>query len=90
MVVKNLIAISKAEAQELCKPFVDWITGVSYDNFEYMLLFLLGINNTEESINNFLRSSDNYWLKSLVVNPDLKNDRFIRTKIRDLDRKSVV
>ena len=81
--------LNETDIKELCKPFVDWITGVSYDNFEYMLLFLLGINNTEESINNFLRSSDNYWLKSLVVNPDLKNDRFIRTKIRDLIKNKI-
>lgn len=81
--------LNETDIKELCKPFVDWITGVSYDNFEYMLLFLLGVNNTEESINNFLRSSDNYWLKSLVVNPDLKNDRFIRTKIRDLIKNKI-
>lgn len=81
--------LNETDIKELCKPFVDWITGVSYDNFEYMLLFLLGVNNTEESINNFLRSSDNYWLKSLVVNPDLKNDKFIRTKIRDLIKNKI-
>lgn len=81
--------LNETDIKELCKPFVDWITGVSYDNFEYMLLFLLGVNNTEESINNFLRSSDNYWLKSLVVNPNLKNDKFIRTKIRDLIKNKI-
>lgn len=81
--------LNETDIKELCKPFVDWITGVSYDNFEYMLLFLLGVNNTEESINNFLRSSDNYWLKSLVINPDLKNDKFIRTKIRDLIKNKI-
>lgn len=81
--------LNETDIKELCKPFVDWITGVSYDNFEYMLLFLLGVNNTEESINNFLRSSDNYWLKSLVINPNLKNDKFIRTKIRDLIKNKI-
>lgn len=81
--------LNETDIKELCKPFVDWITGVSYDNFEYMLLFLLGVNNTEESINNFLRSSDNYWLKSLVLNPDLKNDKFIRTKIRSLIKNKI-
>lgn len=81
--------LNETDIKELCKPFVQWITGVSYDNFEYMLLFLLGINNTKESINNFLRSSDNYWLKSLVLNPDLKNDKFIRTKIRSLIKNKI-
>lgn len=81
--------LNETDIKKLCKPFVDWISGVSYDNFEYMLLFLLGVNNTNDSINNFLRSSDNYWLKSLVVNPDLKNDKFIRTKIRGLIKNKI-
>lgn len=81
--------LSESDVKELCKPFVEWINGVSYENFEYMLLFLLGVNNTAESINNFLRSSDNYWLKSLVVCPELKNDTYIRTKIRNLIKNKI-
>ena len=81
--------LNENDIKELCKPFVEWINGVSYDNFEYMLLFLLGVNNTADSIDNFLRSSDNYWLKSLVVNPELKNDKYIRSKIRELIKNKI-
>jgi len=68
----------------LCKQFVDWLCGVSYDNVYYMLLFLLGVNNNEYSIKEYLKSSNNYWIKSLIANPELKNDKYIRTKIREL------
>lgn len=81
--------LNESDIKELCKPFVEWINGVSYDNFEYMLLFLLGVNNTTDSINNFIRSSDNYWLKALVINPELKNDKYIRSKIRELIKKKI-
>ena len=81
--------LNENDIKELCKPFVEWINGVSYNNFEYMLLFLLGVNNTADSIDNFLRSSDNYWLKSLVVNPELKNDKYIRSKIRELIKNKI-
>lgn len=81
--------LNENDIKELCKPFVEWVNGVSYDNFEYMLLFLLGVNNTEASINNFIRSSDNYWLKALVLNPELKNDKYIRSKIRKLIKKKI-
>lgn len=72
------------DIETLCSQFIDWICGVSYDNVPYMLLFLLGTNNNEDKIKHFLRDSDQYWIKSLIVNPELKNDKYIRGKIRDL------
>lgn len=81
--------LSENDIKKMCSQFVDWIQGVSYNNFGYMLLFLLGVNNTDEKIKRFLKSSDNYWVKSLVVNPSLKNDRYIRTKIRDLIKTKI-
>lgn len=76
--------LNQKQIEKLANQFVDWIEGVSYDNHAYMLLFLLGVNNNKSSINKFLQSSDNYWIKSLIVNPELKNDKYIRTKIREL------
>lgn len=81
--------LNENDIKELCRPFVEWISGVSYDNFEYMLLFLLGTNNTAEGVNNFIKSSDNYWLKALVLNPEMKNDKYIRSKIRKLIKKKI-
>ena len=76
--------LSQNDIEKLCSQFVDWIEGVSYNNVPYMLLFLLGVNNDEEKITEFLKSNNNYWIKSLIVNPELKNDKYIRTKIREL------
>lgn len=76
--------LKKNDIEKLSKQFVEWICGVSYDNTYYMLLFLLGINNNEYSIKKYLKNSNNYWIKSLILNPELKNDKYIRTKIREL------
>lgn len=81
--------LKQKDVENLCSQFVDWIEGVSYNNVPYMLLFLLGINNDEEKIREFLRSSQNYWIKSLIVNPELKNDKYIRTKIRELIKTKI-
>ena len=81
--------LNQKQIEKLSSQFVEWIDGVSYDNHAYMLLFLLGVNNTESSIKEFLKSSDNYWIKSLIINPELKNDRYIRTKIRELIRVKI-
>lgn len=81
--------LNEQDIEKLASQFVDWIDGISYDNVPYMLLFLLGVNNDEEKIREYLRSSDNYWIKSLIVNPELKNDKHIRTKIRELIKKKI-
>lgn len=78
----NLDTPEKIEA--ICSQFVDWIEGVSYDKFPYMILFLLGINNTEQSIKQFLNSREGYWLKSLIMCPELKEDKYICNKIQEL------
>lgn len=81
--------LSKDDVEKLAEQFVEWISKVSYDNAYYMLLFLLGVNNTSEKINNFLSSSETYWIKALIANHNIKNDKYIRTKIRELIKKKI-
>ena len=81
--------LSPEDVRGLAEPFVRWIRGVSYDDAAYMLLFLLGVNNTEEKIRSFLSGSDRYWVKALIADPTVKNDKYIRTKIRELIRQKI-
>lgn len=81
--------LNEQEVERLCSQFVDWINGVNYNNLAYTLLFLLGVNNNEEKIKNFIQSGDNYWLKSLVINPEVKNDKYIRGKIYNLIKTKI-
>ena len=69
--------------KDVCKTTVDYIQGVSYDNIYYTLLFLMGENLDEGGVENFLKMSDNYWLKSMVLNHNLLNDKYSKEKIRD-------
>lgn len=69
--------------QDVCKETVNYIQGVSYDNIYYTLLFLLGENLTSDGIERFMESSDNYWLKCLILNHNLFNDKYSKEKIRD-------
>lgn len=81
--------LTQNDIEKLASQFVEWVNGVSYDNVYYMLLFLLGVNNDENKIKGFLSGSDSYWIKSLVLNHNLKNDKYIRTKIRELIKKKI-
>lgn len=81
--------LHKRDIEELCSTFIEWLSKVSYQDRYYMLLFLLGVNNTEEKIQRFIKSSNEYWIKALVLNDDIKNDKYIRTKIRKLIKKKI-
>lgn len=81
--------LNKEDIEKLAEQFVEWITKVSYDDAYYMLLFLLGVNNDTDKINNFLSSSEVYWIKALIANNNVKNDKYIRTKVRELIKKKI-
>ena len=70
--------------EDLCQDTVDYVQGVSYDNIYYSLLFMMGENGNLESIDRFMESSDNYWLKTLILNHNLLNDKYSKEKIRDM------
>lgn len=76
--------IPKEEIPELCKDTVDYIKGVSYDNVYYSLLFMLGETAHYDDLSSFMQNSDNYWLKSLILNHNLLNDKYTKEKIRDM------
>jgi hypothetical protein len=72
------------DIEKVCQKFVNWIDGVNSENIYYTLLFLLGRNANKETIEQFLKSGTNYWLRSLVLNHDLLQDKYIKKKIYDL------
>ncbi|MEG0898424.1 MAG: hypothetical protein RSF40_01775 [Oscillospiraceae bacterium] len=81
--------LNKVDIEDLAKDFVEWVNGVSYENYPFLLLFLMGINNDANKIRNFLLSSSNYWLKSLIVCPDLRHDKYTKTKIKNLIKTKI-
>lgn len=67
----------------LCKPTVDWIRGVMKDDIMYTTLFLMGKSVGKTEVSEFIRSSDSYWIKSILVNNDTIKDRYLSNKIYD-------
>mgnify|MGYP007120291336 CR=1 FL=1 len=49
----------------------------------YTSLFLMGKSVGKKGVINFINSSDNYWLKSLLVNHNVINDKYVSDKIYD-------
>lgn len=81
--------LDEDKVSELTAPFEEWIRGVSFEDPSYMKLFLMGINLTEDKIRGFMHSDAPEWQKALVANPEMKNDKYIRGKVRALIRKKI-
>ena len=73
--------LNKEKIEQLCSQTVDYFNGVSLENYWYTILFLMGNNLDDEKLSNFLYNSNNYWLKSLIVDKNLIKDKYIREKI---------
>ncbi|MHC8426751.1 RNA dependent RNA polymerase [Bacillus velezensis] len=81
--------LNNEDIENICEKFVNWITGVNGENIYYSILFLIGTDITDDKIENYLNKSDNHWIKALIVNPDLINDKYIKKKIYDLMKKKI-
>lgn len=77
------LKLDDEDVSQLCAPTVDWIKGVARDNIMYTSLFLMGKSVGKKGVVNFINSSDNYWLKSLLVNHNVINDKYVSDKIYD-------
>lgn len=69
---------------DVCKDTIKYVEGISYDNIYYTLLFLMGESFNDDKLDKFLKSSDNYWLKTLILEHNLLNDKYTKEKIRDM------
>jgi hypothetical protein len=81
--------LNKFDIEKICEKFVDWVTGVNSQDIHYTILFLLGTEITEDKITNYLEKSENHWIKSLIVNHKLINDKYIKRKIYDLIKRKI-
>lgn len=84
--------IKEEDVPKICERFVKWTNGVNgceEKDIWYTLLYLMGIKCTEDNIKVFLKHSDSYWIKSLVINHELIYDKYIRDKIFKMIRKKI-
>lgn len=81
--------LDKSDIEKVSEKFVDWITGVTSKNIYYTMLFLLGTEITEDKVIKYLDKGENNWIKSLIVNPELINDKFIKKKVYDLIKRRI-
>lgn len=77
------LKLSNEDISELCKQTTDLFSNITSDNIYYTILCMLGENINDETIDFFMQNSDNYWLKSLILDNDLIHDKYIYQKVYD-------
>ncbi|MCA1021625.1 RNA dependent RNA polymerase [Halobacillus litoralis] len=81
--------LNKDDIEEICKKFVNWVNGVTSENVYYTMLFLLGKDVDEEKFADFLNRGENFWIKSLIVDPEMIKDKYIKKKVHDLLKRKI-
>ena len=76
--------LSDKDIENICSMFVEWVKSVNSRDFFKTILFLMGESYTESSIKHYMKTSENYWLKCLILDHSLIDDRYIKQKIYNL------
>lgn len=85
----QVLNLTDRDIEELCSKFVNWVTGVTSENVYYAMLFLLGLETTEDKFMEYIEESDNYWVKSLIIAPEIINEKYIKRKLYDLIKRKI-
>ena len=71
------------DIEKLCSQFLDWAEGISVDNPEYALMYMLGKKVTKRVLTNFMDNGDDWLGKSFAVNREIINDKYFRERMYD-------
>ncbi len=71
------------DVAELCQPTVHWLNSVSGDDPNYSILFLLGrlCDRDDIDYNNILNLTSDNIAKSLILNPQMIEEEYIKSNI---------
>lgn len=81
--------MNQKDVENICDKFVKWINGVTHGDVYKTILFLLGSEVDEDKIKNYLENSENHWVKALIADNYLINDKWVKKKVYDTVKKKI-
>lgn len=71
------------DVAELCNPTIEWLNNIANDNVAYSLLYLLGniCDRDDVDFDNILNLTSDNVAKSLIINPDMINEEYVKSTI---------
>lgn len=79
------------DVAELCDPTVKWLNGISIDDPNQAILFLLGklCDKDDIDFNNIFDLTNDNVAKALIVNPEMISEEYIKSNIiMSINKKS--
>ena len=77
--------LSDEEIKELVKPTVEEINDILSDDYRKMILYTKGVNLNEKNV----QYLDNSFATALMIEPEMKNDPYVREQIFSMIRKRI-
>lgn len=75
--------------KELCEPTAKWLEGVVGGNEDYVKLYLLGKMADYDNVDEIWNNLQDNFLKGLLINSEIKNDKYIQSKINQSIQKKI-
>lgn len=85
----QVLNLNDDDIVELCSDSVNWIKGLSGDNYTYLLLFMLGSIIKKHSCTEVFDFCNNSIIKSIMLEPNLVADGYIQDIITRAIRKKI-
>lgn len=84
----QVLSLSDENIKNLCEPTVSWIRDVSEGDVSKMCLYLLGKTAHQEDPKKVYEDTQDYFIKSMMLCPDLIKDPYIYNRvIQSLNKK---
>ena len=84
----QVLDMADEDIEEVCRPTVEWLRGVSGGSWEDKVLYLLGKVAKKESVADIWDSVQDPAIKALMLEPDLVNDTYLSDKVsRSIEKK---
>lgn len=81
--------LNDEDVKKVTDKFVNWVKGVTSENVYYTMLFLLGFEASEDKFLDYINKGETDWIRALILEPNLINDKYIREKVYRLIKKKI-
>lgn len=89
--LQNLNIDTQDKIESICNDTVNWISGAMGGDWIYSILYLLGdIENTDEIDSNWFDGLTDSVLKSLMIEPRLIDDNYVKQHIAKMINKKII
>lgn len=85
----QVLNLEDKDIEELCQPTLDWFNGISGEDYNYKILYMLGKLAKETDSETIWDRLQDTSIKALMLEPELLNDSYLSEKIVQSIKKKI-